>query len=98
MTGGPTTTISSCTPVRVAAVVARRRLLEAASAAFGSPVAGLRLDAGVVTDGSGRSLDIGALVTAAASTSTVAVAVELDPRDTLTVLGRSARLATREAR
>lgn len=86
-TGGPNTTVSAYTPIRVAAAVARRRLLEAASAVLGSPVADLRLNAGVVTDGGGRSLDIGALATRAASTSTVAVAVELSPREGLTAVG-----------
>ncbi|MEV6964227.1 isoquinoline 1-oxidoreductase [Hamadaea sp. NPDC051192] len=65
------------TTVRVAVAVARRRLLEAASAAFGSSVADLRLAAGAVADRVGHRLDIGALAAKAASTSTVAVAVEL---------------------
>ncbi|MGC4896244.1 molybdopterin cofactor-binding domain-containing protein [Micromonospora sp. DT31] len=68
------------TPVRVAVAVVRRRLLEVGSATLGVPVAGLRLSAGVVTDGAGRSLDIGTLATPAASTTTVAVAVDLPPR------------------
>ncbi|MCZ7424584.1 isoquinoline 1-oxidoreductase [Micromonospora sp. WMMA1949] len=68
------------TPLRVAVAVARRRLLEAASAALGTPVADLRLAAGAVTDGAGRRVDIGALAGSAASTSTIAVPVDLEPR------------------
>ncbi|MEU8369786.1 isoquinoline 1-oxidoreductase [Micromonospora tulbaghiae] len=72
--------VGTRTPVRVAVAVARRRLLEAASAALGTPVAGLRLAAGAVTDRAGRRLDIGALAGTSASTSTIAVTVDLTPR------------------
>ncbi len=77
---GPGPAVAIRTPVRVAAAVARRRLLEAASATLGAPVAGLRLAAGAVTDGAGRRLDIGALAVTAATTRTIAVAVDLAPR------------------
>ncbi|MFG2068910.1 isoquinoline 1-oxidoreductase [Micromonospora tulbaghiae] len=78
--GAPHPAVGTRTPVRVAVAVARRRLLEAASAALGTPVAGLRLAAGAVTDRAGRRLDIGALAGTAASTSTIAVTVDLTPR------------------
>ncbi|WP_422749493.1 isoquinoline 1-oxidoreductase [Micromonospora sp. WMMD1219] len=78
--GAPHPAVGARTPVRVAVAVARRRLLEAASAALGTPVAGLRLAAGAVTDRTGRRLDIGALAGTAASTSTIAVTVDLTPR------------------
>ncbi|SCF33536.1 Molybdopterin-binding domain of aldehyde dehydrogenase [Micromonospora echinospora] len=97
-TAGPDTTMSTYAPLRVAAAVARQRLLEAASAAFGSPVVDLRLKAGVITDGDGRSLDIGALATKAASASTVAVVVELAPREGCTVVGCPATGSTRGRR
>ncbi|MGW0434519.1 molybdopterin cofactor-binding domain-containing protein [Micromonospora sp. NPDC003197] len=87
LTGRSNTIVSTYSPIRVAAAVARQRLLEAASAAFDSPVAYLRLNAGVITDGSGRSLGIGALATKAASTSTVAVALELCPRECFNLVG-----------
>ncbi|WP_406079288.1 molybdopterin cofactor-binding domain-containing protein [Micromonospora sp. NBC_00858] len=96
--GGSNTTASTYTPVRVAAAVARQRLLEAASATFGSPVAYLRLNAGVITDGSGRRLDIGALATKAASTSTVAVALELSRRECSTVTSHPATGSARGRR
>ncbi|MEU5903011.1 molybdopterin cofactor-binding domain-containing protein [Micromonospora sp. NPDC047467] len=88
VTGETNTIISTCTPIRVAAAVARRRLLKAASATLGSPVADLWLNDGVITDGSGRSLDIGALAARAASTSTVAMAVDLTSRESSTVIDR----------
>ncbi|MEU8336270.1 isoquinoline 1-oxidoreductase [Micromonospora tulbaghiae] len=78
--GAPHPAVGTRTPVRVAVAVARRRLLEAASAALGTPVAGLRLAAGAVTDRTGRRLDIGALAVTAASTSTIALTVDLTPR------------------
>ncbi|MFJ1541397.1 isoquinoline 1-oxidoreductase [Micromonospora chalcea] len=78
--GAPHPAVATRTPVRVAVAVARRRLLEAASATLGTPVAGLRLAAGAVTDDAGRRLDIGALAVTAASASTIAVAVDLAPR------------------
>ncbi|MCZ7474341.1 MULTISPECIES: isoquinoline 1-oxidoreductase [unclassified Micromonospora] len=78
--GAPHPAVGTRTPVRVAVAVARRRLLEAASAALGTPVAGLRLTAGAVTDRAGRRLDIGALAATAASTSTIAVTVDLTSR------------------
>jgi len=68
-------------PVRVAAAIARQQLLRAAATVFDVPLGDLRLDAGVVTDGAGSRLDIGALATKAASPRTLAVAVELAPRD-----------------
>ncbi|WP_435089288.1 isoquinoline 1-oxidoreductase [Micromonospora aurantiaca (nom. illeg.)] len=78
--GAPHPAVGTRTPLRVAVAVARRRLLEAASATLGTPVAGLQLAAGAVTDRAGRRLDIGALAGTAASTSTIAVAVDLTPR------------------
>ncbi|MBO4140463.1 isoquinoline 1-oxidoreductase [Micromonospora tulbaghiae] len=78
--GAPHPAVGTRTPVRVAVAVARRRLLEAASAALATPVAGLRLAAGAVTDRAGRRLDIGALAVTAASTSTIAVTVDLTSR------------------
>ncbi|WP_052422913.1 molybdopterin cofactor-binding domain-containing protein [Nonomuraea candida] len=88
LTGGSNTTISTYTPIRVAAAVARLRLLEAAAAELGAPVAGLTLKAGVITGPSGRSIGIGALAARAASDTTMRVRVELAPRESFTVIGR----------
>ncbi|MGW0733961.1 molybdopterin cofactor-binding domain-containing protein [Streptomyces sp. NPDC002851] len=87
LTGGSNTTISTYTPIRVAAAIARRRLLEAAATELGSPTADLTLKDGVITDGSGGSVDIGVLAEKAASLRTERVNVELTPRENLTVIG-----------
>jgi isoquinoline 1-oxidoreductase beta subunit len=71
----------------VAAAVARRRLLDAAAAEFGSAPADLRLGGGVITGPAGRSIDIGALAAKAASASTLAVPVQLASRESFTVIG-----------
>ncbi|WP_007023225.1 molybdopterin cofactor-binding domain-containing protein [Saccharomonospora iraqiensis] len=87
LTGGSNTTISTYTPIRVAAAVARERLLRAASAEFGVPTADLTLENGVVTSTGGNSADIGTLAGKAASGSTEPVEVELRSRDSFTVIG-----------
>src|SRR5262245_55643216 len=85
LTGGSNTTIATYTPIRVAAAIARQRLLDAAAAELGSPVADLRLAAGVVTDRAGRGVHIGALAGKAAGTRTEQVAVTLTARASFTV-------------
>ncbi|MEU8887884.1 molybdopterin cofactor-binding domain-containing protein [Streptomyces sp. NPDC048442] len=86
-TGASNTTISTFTPVRVAAAVARGRLLDAAAAVLGAAVTDLTLKAGVVTDRAGRSVGIGALAEKAASVAPRRVAVELKERGEFTVIG-----------
>ncbi|MFI6458392.1 molybdopterin cofactor-binding domain-containing protein [Streptosporangium amethystogenes] len=88
LTGGSNTTIATYTPIRVAAAIARVRLLAAAATELGSSVTDLTLKAGVITNRSGRSVDIGALAEKAASTHTQQVSVELMPRKDFTVIGR----------
>ncbi len=88
LTGGSNTTIATYTPIRVAAAIARRRLLDAAATELGSPVTDLTVEAGVITDRSGRSVDIGALAEMAASTRTQQVPVELAARANFTVIGK----------
>ncbi|MBK1787402.1 molybdopterin cofactor-binding domain-containing protein [Prauserella cavernicola] len=87
LTGGSNTTIATYTPVRVAAAIARRRLLDAAASRLGSPPRELTLTAGVVSDRRGGSVAIGALATAAAATRTEPVSVRLRPREQFTVIG-----------
>ncbi|MGF1428312.1 molybdopterin cofactor-binding domain-containing protein [Kitasatospora sp. LaBMicrA B282] len=87
LTGGSNTTISTYTPIRTAAAVARQRLLAAAAAQLGVPVATLTTSAGVVTAANGASIGYGALAAAAASQSTVAVAVTLKPASGFGVIG-----------
>ncbi|GID90733.1 molybdopterin cofactor-binding domain-containing protein [Amorphoplanes digitatis] len=88
LTGASNTTVSTYTPIRVAAAVARQRLLAAAEAELGTPATGLRLDAGVITDDRGRGIDIGTLAVKAASPRTAPVPVTLRTRESLTVIGR----------
>ncbi|HEU5471225.1 MAG TPA: molybdopterin cofactor-binding domain-containing protein [Actinophytocola sp.] len=88
LTGGSNTTIATYIPIRVAAAIARRRLLDAAATVLGSPVADLTLVAGVVTDRAGLGVHIGALAGKAASTRTERVPVTLTPRENFTVIGR----------
>ncbi|ORT56730.1 molybdopterin cofactor-binding domain-containing protein [Streptomyces sp. CB03238] len=88
LTGGSNTTISTYVPIRVAAAVARGRLLEAAAIELGAAVTDLTLQAGVVTDLVGRSIGIGALSEKAAGVRTRQVSVELKPSEEFTVIGR----------
>ncbi|MFC8425789.1 molybdopterin cofactor-binding domain-containing protein [Streptomyces sp. NPDC057236] len=88
LTGGSNTTFSTYTPIRVAAAVARNRLLRAAATDWGTPAARLTLDAGVVTGPGNRSADIGTLSRKAAGPRTEQIAVTLKPRDRFTVIGK----------
>ncbi|MBG0561540.1 molybdopterin cofactor-binding domain-containing protein [Actinoplanes aureus] len=98
LTGASNTTIATYTPIRVAAAVARHRLLEAAAALFGAPVTGLRLEDGVITDRAGRRVGIGELAATAASPKTLSVPVELAPRESFTVIGKPhSRIDARDA-
>lgn len=87
MTGGSNTTVSTHTPVRVAAALARARLVAAAAARFGEPAGRLTARDGVVTSPLGRTAAYGELAEAAASTTTLAVPVELKPPSAFTVIG-----------
>ncbi|WP_055553899.1 molybdopterin cofactor-binding domain-containing protein [Streptomyces kanamyceticus] len=87
LTGASNTTISMYTPIRVAAAVARGRLLEAAAIELGATVRELTLKAGVVTDHAGGSVSIGALAEKAASATPRRVSVELKERERFTVIG-----------
>jgi isoquinoline 1-oxidoreductase beta subunit len=88
LTGGSNTTIATYTPIRVAAAIARARLSQAAAASLNTSVADLTLTAGVFTAGSGGSVDIGALARKSASAHNAAMAVQLTPRESFTVIGR----------
>ncbi|SEF24472.1 isoquinoline 1-oxidoreductase, beta subunit [Amycolatopsis pretoriensis] len=87
LTGASNTTVSTFTPIRVAAATARLRLLQAASAEFGTPVAELSLKAGVISDRAGRRVDIGAVAERAASSRTLQVPVTLNPPARFSVIG-----------
>ncbi|MFH8346628.1 molybdopterin cofactor-binding domain-containing protein [Streptomyces sp. NPDC018045] len=87
LTGGSNTTFSTYTPIRVAAALARNRLLQAAASAWDVPVTELACTAGVVTGPGNRSAGIGALTRKAAGVRTEQVPVSLKPHDTFTVIG-----------
>ncbi|WP_329570705.1 molybdopterin cofactor-binding domain-containing protein [Kitasatospora sp. NBC_01266] len=87
LTGGSNTTISTYTPIRVAAAIARQRLLQAAAAQLGVPISTLTTSAGVVNSASGASIGYGALAVAAASQTTVQVSVGLKPAAQFSVIG-----------
>jgi isoquinoline 1-oxidoreductase beta subunit len=86
-TAGSNTTISTYTPVRVAAAIARQRLLEAAAIELGDTVANLKASAGEVISSTGQSVSYGALAEKAASAVTRKVPVSLKPRSDFTVIG-----------
>ncbi|MFH9729860.1 molybdopterin cofactor-binding domain-containing protein [Streptomyces sp. NPDC017260] len=88
LTGGSNTTFSTYTPIRVAAAVARHRLLRAAATEWDAAVTELNWEAGVVTGPGNRSADIGTLSRKAAGVRTEEVTVGLKPRDMFTVIGK----------
>ncbi|MDF3144812.1 MULTISPECIES: molybdopterin cofactor-binding domain-containing protein [unclassified Streptomyces] len=83
VTGGSNTTISTFTPIRVAAAVARGRLLRAAALELGEALDTLTAKAGVITSTvTGKSLSYGELAEKAASVATGQVSVTLkEPAD-----------------
>ncbi|MDI5968973.1 molybdopterin-dependent oxidoreductase [Streptomyces sp. SL13] len=87
LTGGSNTTISTYTPIRVAASVARGRLLRAASQVLGDAVDTLTVEAGVITGSGGRSVGYGELAVRAAGAGVEPVAVTLKPASRFTVIG-----------
>jgi isoquinoline 1-oxidoreductase beta subunit len=87
LTGGSNTTVSTFTPVRVAAAVARKALLEAAALELGAAVDLLTAKAGVISAPDGSSLSYGALATKAASRTVKVVEAELKPVSAYSVIG-----------
>jgi isoquinoline 1-oxidoreductase beta subunit len=88
LTGGSNTTISTYTPIRVAAAIARGRLLHAAAVELGDTVANLTTKLGVITGSAGISIGYGALAVKAASVEgNRQVATTLKERADFTVIG-----------
>ena len=87
LTGGSNTTISTYTPIRVAAAVARAALLDAAAIVLGDTVAGLVTKGGVISSPNGSSVTYGELAARAASVTTRAVEVVLKESSEFTVIG-----------
>lgn len=92
LTGGSNTTISTFTPIRVAAAVARGRLLEAAALELGEAVGTLTAKLGVITSTvTGKSLSYGELAAKAAGVSTSEVSVTLKESSEFKVIGTAQR-------
>ncbi|OIJ94716.1 isoquinoline 1-oxidoreductase [Streptomyces sp. MUSC 14] len=92
LTGGSNTTISTFTPIRVAAAVARGRLLKAASLELGEALDTLTATAGVITSSAtGRSLTYGELAGKAAAVTTGRVSVGLKEPAEFKVIGIAQR-------
>lgn len=87
LTGGSNTTISTYTPIRVAAAIARKQLLEAAAVLLGDTIDNLVIKAGVIEAPDGSSVGYGELATRAASPTTEKVEVELKRDDAFSVVG-----------
>lgn len=92
LTGGSNTTISTFTPIRVAAAVARGRLLKAAALELGEALDTLTAKAGIITSTvTGRSLGYGELAQKAAEVTTVQVSVTLKEPSDFEVIGTAQR-------
>ncbi|MFI7412984.1 molybdopterin cofactor-binding domain-containing protein [Streptomyces sp. NPDC049627] len=92
LTGGSNTTISTYTPIRVAAAVARGRLLRAAALELGEALDTLTAKAGVITSTvTGKSLTYGELAGKAASVATGQVSVTLKEPADFKVIGTARR-------
>lgn len=91
LTGASNTTISTYTPIRVAAALAKQRLLEAAAIVLGDTIDALQAKDGLITDSTGRSIGYGELSAKAAVTETVTAEVNLKDRADHTVIGAPQR-------
>lgn len=87
LTGGSNTSVSTYTPIRVAAAVARGALLAAAGAQFGYATDRLTTKQGIITAPDGQSTTYGEITKQAASFVTKTVEVSLKGNDEFTVLG-----------
>jgi isoquinoline 1-oxidoreductase beta subunit len=87
MTGGSNSTVSTFTPIRVAAAIAKGALLDAAATELGSAVALLTSKNGTITASDGTSVTYGELAGKAASATTRRVEVDLKPKSSFKVIG-----------
>ena len=88
LTGGSNTTVSTYTPIRVAAAIARHALLDAAAIELGYAVTRLRTYDGIVEAPDGTSIGYGELARKAAVTRTRQVEVQLKQPADFRVIGR----------
>lgn len=87
LTGGSNTTISTYTPIRVAAALAKQQLLKAAATVLGDSVDALTAKLGIITDRSGKSVTYGELAAKASVTDSVRASVTLKKKRDHTVIG-----------
>ena len=89
LTGGSNTTRSTYQAIRVAAALARARLLDAAARRWGVAASQLRTRRGVVYGPGTHQAGYGALTAAAAASTVTRLQVSLKPSADFTVLGRA---------
>ncbi|GAB2762514.1 molybdopterin-dependent oxidoreductase [Nocardioides salsibiostraticola] len=87
LTGGSNTSVSTYTPIRVAAAIARGALLAAAGAQFGYAADRLTTKQGIITAPDGQTTTYGAITRQAAAFVTKTVEVTLKGNDEFTVIG-----------
>lgn len=93
-TAGTNTAITQFTPIRLAAALAKRSLLEAASIKLGDEVRNLRTRAGRIISKTGSSIPFAELATDAANELTKQVTVSLNdlkPQSEFTIIGKEQR-------
>lgn len=88
LTGGSNTTIATFNPIRVAASIAKGRLLQAASAQLDEVVSKLTPHSGVISAPDGRSVSYGELAEKAATERTRRVSTELKSTSDFSVIGK----------
>ncbi|MFC6707011.1 molybdopterin cofactor-binding domain-containing protein [Flexivirga alba] len=88
LTGGSNSTVSTYTPIRVAANIAKGALLQAAAIELGYAVDQLTSKQGVITAPDGKSTTYGKLAVKAAGATTKSVQVDLKARSAFTVVGK----------
>jgi len=91
LTGGSNTIISMYTPVRVAAAIARKALLDAAAILLGTTAAQLVAKGGVISAPGGSSVTYGEAAAKAAKPTTEKVEVELKETSEHAVVGKPHR-------
>ena len=91
LTGGSNTIVSMYTPVRVAAAVARKALLDAAAVQLGALVTTLTIKGGVIFDALGNSVTFGQAAADAAPTTTRKVEVRLKDASQQSLVGTPQR-------
>lgn len=87
LTGGSNSTVSTYTPIRVAATIAKGALLKAAAIELGYAVGELTSKLGVISAPDGKSVTYGELATKAASATTTSTKVTLKPASSFSVVG-----------